>query len=81
VYRGWTLWELKQSNFTAENVDRGGKGYVTLEDLTFYINTEVDGEYRNRDLMLIFHRLGERVGGRFEQRLKFRGLMDRLLSL
>lgn len=30
IYRNWTLWQLKQSNFTSENLDRGRKGYISL---------------------------------------------------
>ena len=65
LYHGWTFWELKESGFVAEKLDREHKGFISVEDLTFYINTEVGGEYRNRDLMLILCRLRGR--GRREE--------------
>jgi hypothetical protein len=30
IYHGWSFRELKESNFTSENIDRGKKGYISL---------------------------------------------------
>ena len=81
IYHNWTFWELKSDKFTTENIDQGRKGFINLEDLTFFINTMTDSEYRNRDLMLIFHRLGatsKDASGMY--RLKFKEVMGTLLS-
>jgi len=43
MYHGWTFWQLKEANFVVEKLDRGKKGYITLEDLAFYLNTQFDG--------------------------------------
>lgn len=43
MYHGWTFWQLKEANFVVEKLDRGKKGYITLEDLAFYMNTQFDG--------------------------------------
>ena len=37
------------------DIDR--KGWISVEDLVRYINVESDQYYRNRDLILIYHRL------------------------
>ena len=78
MYHSWSLWELKESKFTAENLGR--KGTLTLEDLTLYINTELDGSYRNRDLLLIFNRLKPHPKAKSEESIRFRDVLDKLIS-
>jgi hypothetical protein len=87
MHHSWSLWELRESKFTAENLDQARKGGITLEDLTFYLNTELDGNYRNRDLMLIFNRLrGAKPKGKGapekaeEVAIRFKDIIDKLLS-
>jgi hypothetical protein len=46
------------------------KGYVELEDLVRFLNMETGTFYRNRDIYLIF----SRVGGK--DKVKFEVLMD-----
>lgn len=64
IYHSWTLWELKESRFTGECLDQAKKGFIALEDLTFYLNTELDGNYRNRDMLLIFNRFKAKAKGK-----------------
>jgi len=53
-----------------ENLDRAKKGYVAVEDLTFYFNTMLDGKFRNRDMMMLFNRLGKDVASKNKPKFK-----------
>lgn len=88
MYHSWSLWELRESKFAAQNLDQSKRGSIALEDLTFYLNTELDGNYRNRDLMLIFNRFkNTKHKPKFatqkteDNYVKFKDIMDKLLSI
>lgn len=39
-------------------MDVGGRGRVGVEDIVRWVNLEADGYWRNRDLVLVYGRLG-----------------------
>lgn len=82
IYHNWTLWELKEAKFTNELLDKAKKGLITIEDLTSYVNTQLDGSYRNRDLLLIYNRLKSGKGKHKEEcsGIKYSEILDKLLS-
>lgn len=56
--------------FKQDRVDLERKGYLTVEDFVRFLNIETGTFYRNRDLILIFRRLGSDTKLSFDAFLK-----------
>lgn len=54
----FNLREFQVEKFTEDKVDLEKKGYFVVEDLVRFLNMETGTFYRNRDLILVFRRLG-----------------------
>jgi hypothetical protein len=63
---------LEKEGFRIQDIDLGGRGYISTEDLVCYINVNADTFFRSRDACPIFRRLTKvPLGQKFENRLSY----------
>ena len=57
--------QLTSCGFSAKNLDIERKGFIEADDLTRFINMELNKYYRKRDLWLVWERIA--VGNNFRK--------------
>ena len=70
IARQYSSVSLEFDGFEEHKLDLSGKGYITISDLIRFINTEMDVQFRSRDLHLIYLRL------KSQEKLLFTDIME-----